>query len=108
MGRTLAKVYKNAHIIAAKLCGDDSVMDRTAETIRSRAEANATEHASKGKGPHYHESFHVENVPAKQGFVRDRMVYSDDPHAKSKEFGHMTPKGEWVPGQLSMVKAMGE
>ena len=36
------------------------------------------------------------------------MVYSDDPNAKSKEFGHMTPDGKWVAGQLSLVKAMGD
>lgn len=105
--RTLAKVYKNAHIIAAKLCGDDPVMDRYADELKTRAETNAAQHASK-KAPHYHESFGVENVPAKKGFVRDRMVYSDDPNAKSKEFGHMTPDGKWVPGQLSLVKAMGD
>lgn len=108
----MAKVYKRAYIEAAKLAGDSSAMDEIAEKIKDRAVSYASEHTSNDRRGHtYAESFRTARVNATtQGYVQDRMIYSVDPQALSKEFGHMTKGKEpkWVPGQLSLIRAIGE
>lgn len=105
----MAIVYKKAYIEAAHLAGESSYMDGVAEKIRARAAGYAAEHKSNdGRPDTYSESFSVEKVDGgKGGFVKDRIVVTNDKNAKSKEFGHMT-KGknpQWVPGQLSLIRA---
>lgn len=104
----MAQVYKNAYIEMAKVTGDSPVFTGFAEEIKEKASANAAAHTSNdGRPDTYAESFSVETVKAKKGYVKDRLVVTDDKNAMSKEFGHMTrgKNPKWVPGQFALIRA---
>lgn len=101
----MAKVYKTAGILAAKMCGESSAMDDWAGTVLGAVKAQAAKHRDTGS---YIRSLGVEEIPGKRG-VTDRLVFSDDPAALSIEFGHFAGKGEnrtWVPGKFIMINAV--
>ena len=104
----MPQVYKLAHVEFAKIAGDSDGFDSFAQAIKEKASANAAANSSgDGRPDTYASSFSVEEVKAKKGYVKDRMVVTDDKNAMSKEFGHMSrgKKPVWVPGQFALIRA---
>lgn len=95
----MAEVYKNAAIIAARIAGNDSIMDEVAHRLLAAAIRRAVAHRLTGD---YLSNLGVANVPGKKG-VRDRIVYAKDKAAWSIEWGHTVTRGDgtsyWLPGQ---------
>lgn len=98
----MASLAKNIHVTAAKLAADDPLMKSTAERVQAIAKGVATQHRDSGE---FAASIKLERGG---GRVKDWIVYSDDPNAWSKEFGHTTPKGRFVDGVHAFGKALGE
>ncbi|MGP9760142.1 DUF5403 family protein [Corynebacterium sp. AOP12-C2-36] len=103
----MAQVYKGAGTKVAKMCGESSVMDQSAEKIRVKALANAAKHKKTGE---YSQSFSTKSATGKKG-VRDRIVQGDHPASAVIEYGHFAEKadgtlGKFVPGQFNLTRAI--
>lgn len=103
----MAEVYKGAGTKIAKLPGVQPVLQSAAESIKAKAEANASVHHRTGE---YSSAFEVKSVPGKNG-VRDRLVENTHPASAIIEYGHFAEKmdgslGEWVPGQFNLTRAV--
>lgn len=99
----MARVYKNAHVVAAEIVGESAAMDRVADRILTTAKGIAAGHVRTGD---YLKSLNVAKVGRR---VKDRRIYSDDPDALAIEFGHMATRSDgstyWVPGQFILIQA---
>lgn len=98
----MAKVYKNAHIEAAKIASNDPQMEARAKRVHGIARAEAAKHIDSGD---YYNSIKIKRG---RGRVKDWIIYSDDPLALSKEFGHAGPDKIWIEGVHAFGKALGE
>lgn len=104
----MARVYKGAHVVAAKIVGDSTALDKVAAEIIAAAHTEAARHRDTGS---YARSLKIKKVGR---HVMDRLVYSDDPAALSIEYGHATRRSansegppKWVPGQFILINAVG-
>lgn len=98
----MAKVYKNAHIAAARIAVEDPVMQARARRVHGIARAEAAKHRDSGE---YYNSIKIKRG---RGRVKDWIIYTDDELALSKEFGHAAPDGHWIDGVHAFGKALGE
>lgn len=110
----MASVDRNASLVAARMCGNDAVMDETAAELLALAHARALQHVLTGA---YISQLSVANVAGRKG-VRDRLVIAGDKAAVSIEYGHSVrinrgPNAlqnsmnfRWVPGQFILSGAM--
>lgn len=96
----MAKVYKTATKAASIIAAGDPLMRQTAERVESTAKAEAAKHKDSGD--------YLRSIQTARGGgqVKDYIVYSDDPLAISKEFGHTTPDGKFVDGVHAFGKAL--
>lgn len=101
----MASVSKRAATRAAQIAGEDPAMDRKAASVAQAVRAVAARHRDSGE---FLNSIQTKSDVRKRK-VRDRVVYSDDPAAISKEFGHTvkTRAGEkFVPGMHAFSTAL--
>lgn len=98
----MARVYKNAHVEAARIASNDPIMKARAERVHGIARAEAAKHRDSG------EYFNSIKIKRGGGRVKDWIIYTDDPVALSKEFGHARPDGRWVDGVHAFGRALGE
>ncbi len=80
----MAIVDPSAGILAARLAGDDPIMDAVAAEVLLRVQANA---AARGDTA-FASSLSARKVAGRNG-VKDRIVVATDPLAAPKEFGHV-------------------
>lgn len=97
----MANIYRNASLIAARMCGESMAMDAAAHRVEARVKAAAAPHTDEGD---FMASIHVESVAGRKG-VTDRAVSSDDPGALAIEFGHWQGN-TWVPGIHAFTRAV--
>lgn len=97
----MARVNKNAGILAAKIAGEASEMDAAIATVESAVQSEAARHRRTGE---FQTSIKSGRVKGKRG-VTDRAVWSEDPAAYSIEYGHTTPAGTDVPGKFILTNA---
>lgn len=99
----MARVYKNAHVVAARMVGESAPMDRLAQKILAGAKGLAASHVITGD---YIGSLKIAKVGRR---VKDRRIYSDDPDALAIEFGHAQRQADgtvrWIPGQFILIQA---
>lgn len=112
----MAYVYRSASLTAARICGDDPVMDIAAGMLLGLAKARAVDHILTGA---YISQLFTTRAPGKKG-VTDRLVVAGDKAAISIEYGHSVRinKGRnapqnsmnfrWVPGQFILTGAINE
>jgi hypothetical protein len=100
----MASLGKNVGIKAARIAGGDRAMDAMASRVESLVIGAAANHRDSGTFIH---SIQTQRVTGPRG-VEDRRVFSDDPAALAKEFGHTTPAGTWVPGIHAFGQALGQ
>lgn len=109
----MAYVSENAGPHAAVIAGQSSQMDRAADAVLRNARVLAAAHVNTGN---YIKNLSVMTVPSRQpsrvGYVKDRLVVSDDPASPSIEWGHMVRyknarRVRWVPGQHILSRAAG-
>lgn len=98
----MASVNPRVNPVVAKLVADAPELKKVADVVYDTARATAAEHADSGE---FERSI---KVTRGGGQVRDWIVYSDDPAALSKEYGHTTPNGRFIPGIHAFGKALGE
>lgn len=96
-----------AGAILARMPGVQPLLDKGAEKIRAKAEANAKKHFRTGR---YSGAFAVRAVPGEKG-VTDRVVENTFPQANAIEFGHFADgkdgaPGKFVPGQFNLTRAV--
>ena len=99
----MATVRADASLVAARIAGNSSAMDRAAGVILARAKANAASHVDTGA---YVNSIVVRSPIYAPAGVRDREVIATDPASWKIEFGHRSKSGKWVPGQFIMTNAV--
>ncbi|PWH05196.1 hypothetical protein DEO23_14035 [Brachybacterium endophyticum] len=97
----MATVNKNAGLLAARIAGEASEMDRAASKVRSAVTSEAAKHRETGD---FQRSITSGRVPGEKG-VTDRAVWAEDPAAWSIEFGHRTKNGTQVPGAFIFSNA---
>lgn len=100
---SMAKVGRLVGLKASRIAGKDRAMDAMAERIESLVIGVAAGHRDTGE---FIDSIHTQTTTGPAG-VSDRRVYSDDGLAITKEFGHTTPDGKWVPGMHAFGQALG-
>lgn len=113
----MAKVYRNAHMIAAIITSESSVFEAAGHALKREAEALAAVHRDNRPTRDdvvYSESFKLKRVARRYGGeplsdVRDWLLYNDSPAAAHKEWGHYAKRrdgtrGKWVPGQRVFTK----
>lgn len=96
---------------AAHLVGESAIMDAAARRIKGRVLAEAARHKQTGA---YMASIHIRKVrpPAHVTpghYVKDRVIYTDDPAALSIEYGHKPSKHKTqrpVGGQHIFTRAL--
>ena len=82
----MAEVFDNVEQEFATQANASTVPDEVAETLAAAVRTLAASHTDHGT---FEASIHVGTAPdGKHGRGHDRIVYSDDPLAMSKEFGH--------------------
>lgn len=87
----MAKVYKNAHALAALVAAEMPEMDAIPAKIADAVREEAAKHRDTGD---LERSIHVE-----RGKI-DRRIVTDDPAQWSIEYGHLTEDGEDVPAKF--------
>lgn len=97
----MARVNKNAALLAARIAGEMPEMDAAATRVASAVRAEAAKHRDTGA---FQSSIQTGRVRGKKG-VTDRAVWTDAPDAWPIEFGHTTPAGTRVPGQFVFTNA---
>ncbi|WP_269929105.1 DUF5403 family protein [Kocuria massiliensis] len=95
------QVFKRSGTMVAKMVGDSSLFTAEADKLAVEVKGNIAPHNDTTE---FFNSIKVGNIKGQKG-VTDRMVYSDDPHALSKEYGHKTPNGGKVDGIHAFAKA---
>lgn len=98
----MASVNPMIHVKAARIAADDPLMQATARRVQAIAKRVANQHRRTGQ---FADSI---KITRGGGRVRDWIVYTDDPLAISKEFGHTTPTGRFVGGIHAFGTALGE
>lgn len=107
----MAELFDNAELAFAAIANDSDYMDRLAEDFAERVRGFIAPHRDDTDGDHYADSIHVGKAESgRHGVGHDRVIYSDDPLAVVKEFGHVVVShGEiagFVPGILAFRKAI--
>lgn len=108
-------INRNASLVAARIAGDEPIMDVAAAMLLAIAKARATEHILTGE---YISKLSMRKARGKKG-VKDRLVVAGDKAAISIEFGHSVrtnrtkknrnqPNFKWVPGQFILTGAINE
>lgn len=95
----MARVYKGAGTMAARIAGEMSEMDSAVARVESAIKAEASDDVDTGD---FMDSIESGRIPGKKG-VTDRAVWSTDPAAFAIEFGHTAKNGTEVPGQFNFV-----
>lgn len=98
----MAKVYKEAGIVAARIASESDEMDKGARKVRAKVERLADQHIDTGA---FKDSLESGPVQGPNG-VTDRAVWTTDPNALSIEFGHMH-EGKFIPGLFIFNRAKG-
>lgn len=87
-------------------------MDRAADATLRNARILAAAHVKSGN---YIENLSTMTVPSREpsrvGYVKDRLIVSDDPASPSIEWGHLVRfknarRVRWIPGQHILTRAM--
>ena len=105
----MAKVHRNAGLLAAQIAGFDPEMDAAAERVKAEIQERAARHHDTGA---FAESFDVRADLYRERGVMDRVVESDDPAALSIEYGHFTRRSKgrrlrrFVPGLMIVNEAV--
>lgn len=97
----MARVSKNANILAARIAGQDPEMDAAMHRVERAVQSEAVKHRDTGD---FQSSIRSGRVRGKKG-VTDRAVWSDDQAAWPIEFGHVTKGGTHVPGAFIFSNA---
>lgn len=97
----MARVNKDAAIVAARIAGEDSAMDRALSEVVAAVKSEASRHRDTGA---FMRSIDSGRVAGKRG-VTDRAVWADDVASWSIEFGHRAPDGSHVPGKFIFSNA---
>lgn len=97
----MARVNKQAGVVAARVAGEMSEMDSAMSRVESAVQSEAVKHRDTGA---FQSSIRSGRVPGESG-VTDRAVWTDDPAAWPIEFGHTTPSGTDVPGKFIFSNA---
>ena len=98
----MASVNASVNRLAARLATQDPLMKATADKVQAIAKREAAKHVDSGD---FESSI---KQTRGHGYVRDFIVYTDDPLAITKEYGHTTPGGRFVPGIHAFGIALGE
>lgn len=98
----MASVDPKVNVLAAEIAADDPLMRSTANAVLTAAKAAAARRKDSGQ--------FLQSIKLTRGGgrVRDWVIYSDDPDALPKEFGHTTETGRFVPGIHAFGQALGE
>lgn len=97
----MAKVNKNAGVLAARVAGEMAEMDAAMRRVRGAVEAEASKHRDTGA---FQSSIESGRVRGRSG-VTDRAVWTDAEDAWPIEFGHTTERGTEVPGKFIFSNA---
>jgi len=97
----MARINKNANILAARIAGEDSEMDSAISRVEAAVRSEAAKHRDTGN---FESSIDSGRVLGEKG-VTDRAVWADDPASWSIEFGHTTRSGTDVPGKFIFSNA---
>lgn len=98
----MATVFRSVGVVTARMGGDSLEMTAAAEAIAAKARALAGQHRVTGD---LAGSIGVALIAGKNG-VTDRIAYTDDPAARSIEFGHTTKGGKHVAGLHIMARSI--
>ena len=98
---------------AAHLVGESAAMDQAARRVKGRVLAEAARHRQTGA---YMASIHIKKVRPPNyvtpgHYVKDRVIYTNDPAALSIEYGHKPSKHKTqrpVGGQFIFTRALGK
>lgn len=98
----MASVHPKVGRVVAIEVANDPALKKVADVVYDTARSVAAKHADSGE---FERSIQMTRGG---GRVHDWIVYTDDPAALSKEYGHTTPNGRFVPGIHAFGQALGE